>query len=30
MGVSTTAHAWRGLWAISAGVAELPPDSASL
>jgi len=30
IGVSMIAQAWRGLCAISAGVAELPPDSASL
>ena len=30
IGVSMIAQAWRGLCAISAGLAELPPDIASL
>jgi len=30
MGASMIAQAWRGVCAISAGVAELPPESASL
>jgi hypothetical protein len=30
IGVSMIAQAWRGLCASSAGLAELPPDIASL
>ena len=30
IGVSMIAQAWRGVCAISAGLAELPPESASL